>query len=336
MQTTEPFAPQIRDLSYAAAIREGLDLALTLSKDVFVLGQLVDYKSGIFGTTSGLAEKHGAERVQDFPVSEATMSSVALGASLAGKRPVIVHPRVDFMMYSVDSIVNWLSLWYFKSGEHSSTPVTIRAIIGKGWGQGPQHSKSLHSWFAHLPGLNVAMPATAFDAKGLLLESIFGQTPTLILESRSLFSMTAPVPSTAYRIRFGQAAVRKRGQDLTLVAAGYLVPLALRAAEELMSDGIDIEVIDPRTISPFDRKTVIDSVARTGRLLVADPGWNHCGFASEVITSVTEVIGTRLKANPARLTFPNSHTPMTLSLESQFYPTVETIKSQLRKVMNEK
>jgi len=176
------------DLAYNDAIREGLHQAMGASKDVVVLGQLVDYKSGVFGTTTGLVDAYGAERVQDFPVSEALMSSVALGAALGGLRPVIVHQRVDFMFYSFDSIVNWLSLWYFKSNGKSTVPVVIRAIIGKGWGQGPQHSKSMHSWFAHLPGLKVAMPATAYDAKGLLLESIFGQDPCIILESRSLFS----------------------------------------------------------------------------------------------------------------------------------------------------
>ena len=161
---------QTRELAYNAAINEALHQAMGLSDDVVVLGQLVDYKSGIFGTTTGLADKYGTHRVQDFPVAEATMTSVALGAAVAGARPVICHQRLDFALYSLDAIVNWLALWYFKSNGKSTAPVTIRAIIGKGWGQGPQHSKSLHSWFAHLPGLRVAMPSTAFDAKGLLLE----------------------------------------------------------------------------------------------------------------------------------------------------------------------
>jgi len=183
-----------RELTYNNAIREALHQAMGASSEVIVLGQLVDYKSGVFGTTTGLVDVYGRDRVQDFPVSEAAMTSVALGAAVTGMRPVIVHQRVDFMLYSFDSIANWLALWHFKSNGKSTAPLVIRAIIGKGWGQGPQHSKSLHAWFAHLPGLKVAMPATAYDAKGILLESIFGEDPCVILESRSLFSQKSPVP----------------------------------------------------------------------------------------------------------------------------------------------
>jgi len=321
-------------LTYSAAIREGLHQALGASKDVIVIGQLVDYKSGVFGTTTGLVETYGRDRVQDFPVSEATMTSVALGAALAGKRPVIVHQRVDFMMYAMDSIVNWLALWHFKSNGHSTAPVVIRAIVGKGWGQGPQHSKSLHAWFAHLPGLKVAMPATAYDAKGLLLESIFGEDPCLILESRSLFSQTTPVPEAMYRSRYGKAVLRKHGRDVTIVAIGHLVPLAMRAAHELVKDGVDAEVVDLRTIKPFDRACILESVGKTKRLVVADPGWHVAGFAAEIIATVTEELGDRLAAKPVRVTFPDSHTPMTQRLEAQFYPTQESIQAAVMKVLS--
>lgn len=323
-----------RDLAYNSAIREALEQSMELSKDVVVLGQLVDYKSGVFGTTTGLVDKFGPDRVQDFPVSEACMNSVALGAALTGMRPVIVHQRVDFMLYSLDSIINWLALWYFKSNGKSVVPVTIRAIIGKGWGQGPQHSKSMHSWFANLPGLRVAMPATAYDAKGLMMESVLGEDPCLILESRSLFSMTANVPVAPYRVRFGEAVCRKRGKDVTLVALGHLVPIALKAANDLIAEGIDVEVIDPRTISPFDKKTVCGSVARTRRLVVADPGWRLSGFAAEVIASVMEEVGDRVVDRPRRVTFPDSHTPMSQMLEAQFYPSETTIKQEIRALFN--
>src|SRR5437667_2215271 len=206
-----------RQLSYAQAINEALHQAMELSDKVVVLGQLVDFKSGIFGTTTGLVDKFGIHRVQDFPISENLMTATAMGASLTGLRPVIVHQRLDFMMYSLDAIANWMALWRFKSNGHSNMPVTIRAIVGKGWGQGPQHSKSLHAWFAHLPGLRVAVPATADDAKGLLLESIFSQTPAIFIEGRSLFSMTAQVPERPYRVRFGRSAIRRAGCDVTLV-----------------------------------------------------------------------------------------------------------------------
>lgn len=309
-----------RQLSYANAILEATDQAMSLSSDVILLGQLVDTKAGIFGTTTGLVDKYGLERVQDFPVSENLMTATAMGASLAGLRPVIVHQRLDFMIYSLDAIVNWLSLWRFKSNGKSAMPVTIRTIVGKGWGQGPQHSKSLHSWFAHLPGLQVAMPSTAYDAKGLLLESIFGETPSIFVEGRGLYSMTDFVPEKPYRVRFGRAKVRKVGSDVTIVALGAMVPLALKAAAILERDGIQAEVIDPRTISPLDRPTINGSVYKTKRLVVADPAWRSFGAGSEIITSVVEAIGGRLVANPVRVTLPDSHTPMSSALEREYYP----------------
>jgi acetoin:2,6-dichlorophenolindophenol oxidoreductase subunit beta len=323
-----------RQLSYANAILEATDQAMALCQEVVVLGQLVDTRAGIFGTTTGLVEKYGSDRVQDFPVSENLMTATAMGASLAGLRPLIAHQRLDFMIYSLDAIVNWLALWRFKSNGRSAMPVTIRAIVGKGWGQGPQHSKSLHAWFGHLPGLKVAMPATAYDAKGLLLESIFSDSPTLFIEGRSLYSMMDVVPVDSYRIRFGRAAVRRTGVDITLVALGMMVPLALKAASILEGEGIDAEVIDPRTISPLDRKTICNSVRKTGRLLVADPAWRSFGASAEIIASVTEAAGEALLAKPVRVTLPDSHTPMSAPLEREYYPDEITLATSVRSMMS--
>ena len=310
-----------RQISYAQAINEALGQAMELSPDVVVMGQLVDSKSGIFGTTTGLVDRFGRERVRDFPVAENLMTAAAMGAALTGLRPVIVHQRLDFMIYSLDAVVNWLSLWRFKSNGQSGLPVTIRAIVGKGWGQGPQHSKSLHAWFAHLPGLRVAVPATAYDAKGLLLESIFSEDPAVFVEGRSLFSMTDEVPEQPYRVRFGQAAVRQKGTDLTLVAIGNQVPLALRVASELARSSVAAEVIDLRTLSPWDKTGVCESVAKTGRLIVADPGWRAFGAAAEIITTVAETLGDKLRARPLRICLPDSHTPMSSALEPHYYPS---------------
>lgn len=320
----------MRKITYAEAINEGLRQAMELSRDVILMGQLVDYKPGIFGTTKGLAEKFGRERVRDFPNAENVMTSTAIGAALTGLRPVLVHPRIDFMMYAIDPIVNWLSLWRFKSNKKSNLPVTIRAIVGKGWGQGPQHSKSLHAWFAHLPGLKVAMPATAYDAKGLLLESIFGQSPVIIIENRTLYSMFDSVPEEPYRVRFGQAIVRRPGKDITIVAVGLTVPLALRSAELLKAQSIEAEVIDLRTVSPIDSKAVIDSVAKTGRLLVVDSGWHYVGFAAEIIAEIAESRLCVLKANPIRVTLPDGHTPMASSLEEKYYISEEAITAKAK------
>jgi acetoin:2,6-dichlorophenolindophenol oxidoreductase subunit beta len=315
----EPNLVSHPELSYAEALRQGLAQAMELDARVLVVGQLVDYAPGVFGSTTGLAERFGAARVRDFPVAESAMTALGIGAAVAGMRPVLVHHRLDFMLYSVDALVNWLSLWRFKSNGKSSAPVVIRAIVGRGWGQGPQHSKSLHAWFAHVPGLKVAMPATAFDAKGLLLESIFGEDPVLMIEHRSLFGLKDRVPEAAYRVRFGRAAVRRAGEDVTLVAAGVMVPFALRVAAELAGHKVSAEVIDLRTISPLDTEAICRSVAKTGRLAVLDPAWMSFGMAAEVMARVAERHGRSLRADPLRICHPDSHTPMSSALETIYY-----------------
>jgi pyruvate dehydrogenase E1 component beta subunit len=320
------------EISYAEALNQGLRQAMELSDSVVVLGQLVDYAPGVFGSTTGLVERFGPDRVRDFPVSESAMTAAGIGAAVVGLRPVLVHHRLDFMIYSIDAIVNWMSLWRFKSNTQSSLPVVIRAIVGRGWGQGPQHSKSLHAWFAHVPGLNVVMPATAFDAKGLLLESIFGENPVIMIEHRSLFGLKDRVPAMPYRVRFGQAALRRTGRDVTLVAVGVMVPFALRVAAQLDAQGVDSEVIDLRTVSPLDFETVCASVEKTGRLVVLDPSWGSFGVAAEIVATVAERQGRRLLADPIRIAFPDSHTPMSSALEDAYYPKEGDAVSRIRRL----
>jgi pyruvate/2-oxoglutarate/acetoin dehydrogenase E1 component len=322
-----------RELSYADAINEATRQAMELDPKVTVFGQLADTKSGVFGTTTGLIDRFGPDRVHDFIVAENAMTAAAMGASLTGLRPVLVHQRLDFMVYSLDAIANWLALWYFKSNGTSTMPVTIRAIVGKGWGQGPQHSKSLHSWFAHLPGLRVAMPATAFDAKGLLLESIFSEIPAIFIEGRPLYSMKSHVPEGPYRIRFGTGSMRRSGTDITIVAIGVMVPLALKAAELLAAESISVEVIDLRTISPWDKASVLASVRKTGRLVVADPAWKSFGVAGEIVAAVSENLLRDLKSAPRRVCLPDSHTPMSMALENRYYPDQSDIAAAVRKTL---
>jgi len=317
-------------LSYGAALNQGLRQAMELSQDVIAIGQLIDYQPGVFGSTTGLVEQFGVERVKDFPVSESAMTSIGLGAAISGLRPVLIHHRLDFMLYSVDAIVNWLALWRFKSNGKSSAPMVIRAIVGKGWGQGPQHSKSLHSWFAHVPGLNVIMPATPFDAKGMLLEAIFGENPVIIIEHRSLYSLEDLVPQIPYRIKFGKAVVRKTGSDLTVVAIGEMVPFAIRISESLEKEGIYIEVIDLRSISPIDKETIIKSVLKTKRLCVMDPAWQSFGVSGEIIAIISESICQKLLSHPIRICYPDSHTPMSSALEDCYYPEQSIIINQIK------
>jgi pyruvate/2-oxoglutarate/acetoin dehydrogenase E1 component len=322
------------ELSYAEALRQGLAQAMELSEKVVVVGQLVDYAPGVFGSTTDLAERFGKARVRDFPVAESTMTALGIGAAVAGMRPVLVHHRLDFMLYSIDAIVNWLSLWRFKANNESAAPVTIRAIVGRGWGQGPQHSKSLHAWFAHVPGLKVAMPATAFDAKGMLLESIFGEDPVLMIEHRSLFGLKDRVPETPYRVRFGKAALRRAGDNATFVAAGVMVPFALRVAGQLAERGMSCDVVDLRSISPLDTEAVLQSVRKTRRLVVFDPAWCSFGMAAEVIARVSEHMGRELRCNPVRVCHPDSHTPMSSALEVLYYPDENSVVKRLEPLLS--
>lgn len=320
-------------MTYAAALNNAMDQALELDPGVVVYGIGADGASGIFGTTKGLAERHGAKRVFDVPIAEQALTGLAGGAANAGLRPVLVHQRLDFMLYGVDMLVNWLSMWRFISGGKAMLPLTIRAIVGKGWGQGPQHSKSLHAWFAHVPGLRVVMPATPADAKGLLLSSIFSNDPTLVIEGRQLYAMQEEVPVEPYRLRLGKAAVRRTGEDATIVAIGAMVPEALAAAERLAQAGHSVEVVDLRTLAPLDLDTVLASVRHTRRLVVADPGWRRFGASAEIVAAVAEELGPELRAAPRRVTWPQTHSPTSAHLEAAFYPGAAQIAAACRAVI---
>jgi len=321
-------------LSFAQSINAALRQALELDPGVFVCGIGADTPAGIFGTTKGLVDRFGSKRVFDTPIAEAGLTALAAGAANAGLRPVIIHQRLDFMLYSVDQVVNWMAPWRFMSGGRAKMPVTIRAIIGKGWGQGPQHTKSLHTWFAHVPGLQVVMPASPSDAKGLLLSSIMSDDPTLFIEGRSLFSMQEDVPDAPYFIRLGEALVRRAGKDVTLVSMGSMVPIALQAADALSKANIDAEIVDVRCLMPLDIASIITSVKKTGRLVVAEPGWRMYGAAAEIIATVVETLG-GMRSRPRRVAWPQSAVPTSSKLEEQFYPTSDDIAAACRASVTE-
>jgi pyruvate/2-oxoglutarate/acetoin dehydrogenase E1 component len=322
-------------LSFAQAINAALRQAMELEPGVLVYGIGADGRSGIFGTTSGLVERFGPKRVFDTPIAEAGLTALAAGAANAGLRPVLVHQRLDFMLYSVDQIVNWMAPWRFMSGGRAKMPVTIRAIVGKGWGQGPQHTKSLHAWFAHVPGLQVVMPGSPADAKGLLLSSIMSDDPTMFIEGRALFSMEEDVPDEPYFIRLGEALVRRQGRDVTLVTMGSMVPVCLQAVEALAGYDIAAELLDVRCLVPLDLASIVSSVRKTGRLVVAEPGWRMYGAAAEIITAVSETLGTQMRSRPRRVAWPQSAVPTSSKLEEQFYPTSDDIVAACRASVGE-
>jgi pyruvate/2-oxoglutarate/acetoin dehydrogenase E1 component len=321
------------ELSFGEAINAALTQAMELDKSVFVYGIGADGKSGIFGSTTGLVDRFGPDRVFDTPIAEGGLTAMALGAAVVGLRPVLVHQRFDFMLYAADQITNWIAPWRFISGGRASVPLTVRVIVGKGWGQGPQHSKSLHAWFAHVPGLQVVMPASPADAKGLLLSSIFSNDPTIFVEARALYSMRGLVPQRPYFIKIGEALTRRAGSNVTIVCMSSMVPPTLQAAEKLAKEGVDCEVLDLRTLMPLDMSSVIASVRKTGRLVVAEPGWRMYGAAAEIISSVVEAIGPTMKSAPRRVTWPHGYVGSSRVLDDCFYPTNNDIEKACREVM---
>lgn len=306
-------------LSFVQAINAALRQAMELDDGVHVYGIGADGKSGIFGTTSGLVERFGAKRVFDTPIAEGGLTALAAGAANAGLRPVLVHQRLDFMLYSMDQIVNWIAPWRFMSGGQAKMPVTIRAIIGKGWGQGPQHTKSLHTWFAHVPGLQVVLPGSPAEAKGLLLSSIMSNDPTIFIEGRGLYTMEEEVPDEPYFIRLGEPLVRRPGTDVTVVTFGSMIPPTLSAAGDLAQSGVSAEVIDLRCLAPLNLQPILKSVKNTGRLVVVEPGWRMFGAGAEIIASVVETVG-QLRSRPRRVAWPQSAIPTSQKLEEEFYP----------------
>ncbi len=312
--------PEGRNLTYREAIREALRQAMEADPAVFLMGECIDDPGGVFGTTVGLKERFGSDRVMDIPVAENGMTGVAIGAAMTGMRPVFIHMRADFLPMAMDQIVNHAAKWSYMTGGKIKVPLTIRAVIGRGWGSAAQHSQSLQALFAHIPGLRVLMPASPYDAKGLILGAIAGNGPVLILEHRWLYDQSEGVPENMYVIPPGRGIVRKTGKDVSLVAASYMVYESMRAAEELEKTGISAEVIDLRSVQPLDEELISNSARKTGRVIVADTGWRVCGISAEVAAVIAERACSALKAPVKRICLPWSPTPASAVLERVYYP----------------
>ena len=314
-----------RTITFAQAINEALFQAMETDDSVICYGLGVPDPKGVFGTTLGLQERFGEDRVFDMPASENAMTGVAIGASLNGIRPVMTHQRVDFFLLAMDQLVNNAAKWHYMFGGQTSVPITIRLIIGRGWGQGPTHSQSLQAWFAHVPGLKVVMPATPYDAKGLLLSSIFDDNPVVFLEHRWLHNLEGDVPENDFRIPIGKAERLKSGKDISIVSFSYMTVEALHAIEFLETNGISCELINLRSVKPIDWEMIFSSVRKTGRLLALDTGPESGSIAGEVIARVSSNCFDALKHAPRRLTLPDIPTPTSLALTKVFYKRAEDI-----------
>lgn len=309
-----------RTLSYKEAIREALDQALESDPRVFLFGEGIDDVGGVFGSTRDLHKIHGLDRVSDTPLSEQALTGIGIGAATLGMRPVLIHMRCDFLPLTLDQLCNHAAKWRYMTGGRASSPIVVRAIVGRGWGSAAQHSQSLASILAHFPGLTILLPATPYDAKGMLLSAIAGNDPAIMIEHRWLFEKKGPVPEGKYLSPPGRSIVVRGGKDLTIVSSSMMLYEALCAAEGLAKRGRSAEVIDIRSLRPLDVDSIVHSVSRTGRLVVADGAWGFCGASAEIIAAVVERAFDMLKAPPLRVVFPDCPTPSGESLEKMYYP----------------
>lgn len=329
-----------RTLTMAAAISEAIAQAMAADPCVFVMGEDVGRYGGIFGATSGLFDRFGAERVRDTPISETAFIGAAIGAAAEGQRPIVELMFADFFGVCFDQIYNHLAKNHHMSGGAVKLPVVLTTAIGGGYNDAAQHSQCLYASFAHVPGLKVVVPSNAFDAKGLMAQAIADDNPVVFMFHKGLMGLpwmahfegaTVPVPESPYRIPFGQARVIRPGRDLTLVTLSQMVHKAQIAAAQLASEGIDVELIDLRSVVPLDREAVIASVARTGRLLVADEDYRSFGLSGELMASVGEALGrVHLRAPMRRLAVPDVPIPYSRVLEQAVIPQVADLVAAAR------
>jgi len=323
----------MRKISYCQALNEAMTQEMARDPGVFVYGIDVPDHKRIFGSNAGLVEKFGPERCFDTPLSEDAMTGFGIGAAINGMRPIHVHMRVDFLLLAINQLVNMACSYRYASGGTLKVPMVIRAIIGRGWGQGFQHSKSMYSMLAHIPGLKVVLPTTPRDAKGLLISAIRDDNPVVFIEHRWLYWQEDEVPEEPYTIPLEEPNVLHRGKHITVVATSWMNVEALRAAEILGRRGVSVEIVDPRTIAPLNDELIVKSVKKTGYCIVADNDWLHCGFSAEVAARVSEHCLHDLKAPVSRIGFAPTPCPTARHLEDEFYPNAVNIIRTTEKML---
>ncbi len=325
-----------RELTYLEAVREALLLEMRQDPEVFLIGEDLGVYGGAFGVTRGMLEEFGPERIRDTPISEAAIAGAATGAALMGMRPVMEIMFMDFLTISMNQLVNQAAKIRFMFGGKASIPMVVRAPAGSGTGAAAQHSQSLEAWFIHTPGIKVVAPATAYDVKGLLISAIRDNNPILFMEHKLLYRTRGPVDEELYSIPLGKAEVKREGGDLTIIAYSIMVPRALEAAAELAKEGIEVEVVDPRTLKPLDTETIVRSVSKTGRALIVHEAPKTGGFGAELVAVIADSEAfDYLDAPIRRLAGRDTPIPYNRTLERATVPQVEDIVETARELVQE-
>lgn len=325
----------MRELSYAEALREGMHQAMTADERVFLIGEDIGVYGGAFGVTRGLIDEFGEERVIDTPISEAGIAGACVGSALTGMRPVGEIQFMDFVTLSMEQLVLQAAKVRFMFGGKAQVPMVLRMPGGSGTGAAAQHSESLENWFVHVPGLKVVMPSSPVDAKGLLLASIDDNNPVIFVENKMLYKTKGPVPEDDYRVPLSKTNVVREGKHVTVVALSVMVPRAQEAADILAEEGIDLEIIDPRTLKPLDDAPIIESVKKTGRALIVHEAVEMAGFGGEVAARIAQSEAfAYLEAPVRRLAGEDIPIPYNRELEYATVPQVENIVEEARKLAN--
>lgn len=322
-----------RQISFREAISEAIREEMARDDRVFLMGEDVGVLGGAFGATKGVFQQFGEERVRETPISETAIIGFALGAAMAGMRPIAEIMRVDWMTICMDEIVNQTAKMHYMTGGRPEVAVVIRAPAEGGIGLGAQHSQSFETWFVHVPGLKVVMPSTPYDVKGLLKSAIRDPDPVIFLEPGVLYGVSGPVPEEDYTIPLGKADVKREGKDVTVVAWGTLVPKTLNAAQTLSGEGIEVEVIDPRSLRPLDIDAIIESVKKTGKLVVAHEAMKTCGVGAEIAALVQERAFDHLDAPIQRVATPDVIIPVNRTLERFVLPQEDNVMAAVKSIL---
>ena len=324
----------MREITYTKAINEALRECMQADPSVVLLGEDIGKYGGVFQVTAGLLDEFGAERVVDTPISESGFVGMCVGAAMTGLRPVVEIMFIDFTLVAMDMIVNQMAKMRYMFGGRAKVPMVIRTNIGAGRGAAAQHSQSFHSIFMHIPGIRVVLPSTPYDAKGMMIEAVRDENPVLFIEHKKLYNVKEDVPEGSYTVPLGKAKVVREGKEVTIVALSGMVPKALAVAEEFSRQGVELEIVDLRSLAPLDRETVLASVAKTHRLITADEGVLTGGMGSEIAAIVAEEAFGELKGPILRVASPDTPVPFSPTLEKAFIPDEGKIKSAVHRMLS--